>query len=369
MNGKRILIVVPGEFADGGINNYFKTLKDRFNLPIDYVYRGARYWPFRSGFLAETKRIITDLNIYYLKLKSNKYDIVQTNTSLGWASVIRDGLYLLLAQKRKIKTIVFYRGWDINFEKALNKFGLFLFKRIFFKTEVSIVLSAKFKSTLISWGYLKEIVVETTLFDESLLKGIDIKNHIQQKFSKKRDSFTILFLARLERKKGIYEAIETFKLLKVNNKNSIKFIIAGSGKEYNNVKKTISEQKITDIDLIGHVEGISKVNALLNGDLYLFPTYSEGMPNSILEALAFGLPIVTRSVGAIPEIIDSRNGFHTDSYDPRIFANYIQSLIDDQTIRYQIASTNVLYAKNKFYSSSVLNRIEKIYNKMLICNN
>ncbi len=67
---------------------------------------------------------------------------------------------------------------------------------------------------------------------------------------------------------------------------------------------------------LGHVSGAAKTQAFRAADIYLFTSLAEGMPNSVLEAMAFGLPIVTRPVGGIRDFFeDGRMGYATDSLD------------------------------------------------------
>ena len=180
----------------------------------------------------------------------------------------------------------------------------------------------------------------------------------------KNSSFNILFLARVEAPKGIYEAIESFKIIQKNNPNlNVKLNIAGSGKELDNVKKYVQTNNLTNVIFLGHVDGDNKKNALLDADIYLFPSYhGEGMPNSVLEAMAFGLPIVTRNVGAITDIIiNGENGFYTASKDPNVFAKFIQQLIDDPELCLKILRKNHLESLKKYTASKVKERLEKIY--------
>jgi len=57
------------------------------------------------------------------------------------------------------------------------------------------------------------------------------------------------------------------------------------------------------VKFLGYVRGPNKVDALENNDIYCFPSYfGEGMPNSVLEALAFGMPVITCCVGGLTDI-------------------------------------------------------------------
>ncbi len=365
MSKKKILLLVPAESASGGIKHYYQVLKSKFTLPVEYVHRGARNWPYHEGKFAETKRIFTDYLSFYRKLKTGEYCMIQTSTSFGWAALFRDGIFILIAKSLGVKTVVFYRGWNDKVRVKLEKRGLGLFKIAFFKTDATLTLSNEVKQKLLDWGYKKPIHVETTLFDESLLDGIDIDQHLSSKFNSKKNGFNILFLARVEKEKGIFEAIRAIKTLQEKNpEQNISFTLAGSGRAEEEITQLVAEMEVKNVSILGHVQGATKRDAYLAADCYLFPTYREGMPNSILEAMAFGLPIISRPVGSIPEIVKTENGFLSDSLEPAVFAEFLQQLVDNPALRKEMSFINGNFAKQNFYSSQVLQRLEKIYQEV-----
>ncbi len=363
---KKVLMLIPAESASGGIKHYYSVLKGRFNIPVEYMHRGARNWPYREGKITELKRIITDLYTFYRKVNPEEYSLVQTSTSFGWFSLIRDGVYLFVARRKGIKTIAFYRGWSDKVQRRLERRGLWFYKRIFMNVSASIALSEKVASTLRGWGFTNPIYIETTLFDESLLTGINIDQHLQSKSARSKTELNVLFLARVEKEKGIFEALKAVRLLQESNpEKRINFTIAGSGRADEEIKTTIADLGLENVNILGHVSGDEKRDAYLHADCYLFPTYREGMPNSILEAMAFGLPVISRPVGSIPEIVKKENGFLSDSYEPKIFSSFLQQLLDNRQLQSEMSVINSNFAKQNFYSEVVLRRLEKIYSEVV----
>ncbi|GJQ64317.1 MAG: hypothetical protein SCALA702_33700 [Melioribacteraceae bacterium] len=360
---KKILILHPAYTAKGGISNYFKVLENKFSLPVDYMVRGSRTWPERKGAVAEILRALQDLFIFIGKLLSMKYGAIQTSTSLGSFAVIRDGIFVLAAKLLGVKAIVFFRGWDEDFEKILVSKYLNLFRFAYFKADTMIVLSSEFRTKLENWGYKKEIHLETTIVDETLIDNL-AEEEIVQKFENPAN-LNILFLARVEIPKGIYEAVDTFSILKQKHPG-IKFTIAGDGFELEKVKAYVKDNKIQDVYFTGHVAGDDKVKAFRSGSIYFFPSYTEGMPNSVLEAMAVGLPVVGRPVGGLIDILeDGKTGFATDSKSPEVFAELFEKLIAKPDLCKSIAINNHRTAKEKFILSKVIERIESIYKKVL----
>lgn len=356
-----ILILTPALNKEGGISNYFNALKDKFCLKIDYFIRGSR--KHSENIIKSIVRIFYDY-LKYLQILKN-YDLIHINSSLGKSSTPRDAFFLAIAIILRKKTIVFFRGWDKKYEYKIEKYYLQIFKSIFFKSDLIIVLASEFKNVLIKWGYKKNIYLETTLVDDSLVINTEqaIKN---KKVSLTNPNLSLLFLARIEKEKGVYETIDAFKILK-SKYPLLSLKIAGTGKESSNLKRYIYKEYIKGIEFVGYVKSNEKREVFLNSDIYILPSfYGEGMPNSLLEAMAFGLPVITRPVGGIKDFFeDGKMGFLTESRDPKIISNLIDKLIANQTLMYKIGKYNYHYAQKYFLASKVVIRLEKIYSELL----
>ncbi len=357
-------MLVPAESAQGGISNYFQVLKNRFSSPVEYFERGARSWPIRKSKLAEIIRAWKDLQAFKQILDTGDYGLVQTSTSLGSFAVIRDGFFIYLAKLRGIKVIVFFRGWDERFESILESRYLRLFKSIFFQADAMIVLASAFKNRLRAWGYTKPVYIETTVVDDTLVSGID-QAFLEKKYTGLKDEIRLLFLARVEREKGIYEAIDAFAhLSKAYPKLSL--IIAGDGFELQPAQEYVKSKCIERIFFIGKVIGEAKRRAFLESHIYLFPSYTEGLPNSVLEAMAFGLPILATRVGGLNDILqDGRTGYFIHQRDSQDIAQKIELLLNDLKLTSAIALYNHSYAINNFNVGIVVRRLEVIYQNYL----
>lgn len=362
----KVLILKPASSATGGIKNYYEIIEKEFNLPIDFFVRGARNWPYKPSIIKEVSRFIKDNYAFIKLIRNGKYKLVQTSTSLGSLSVIRDGMFLCFAQLMGIKTIVFYRGWDERFEKKLKGIFLWLFKKVFFSTDCSIVLSETFKEKLVSWGYNNPIYLETTIVDSSLLNEVDFDIPQNRNDRYKNNGIkNFLFLARIETEKGIYETLNAFSFAK-EVLPDITLTIAGDGKELDSVKNYVKEKKINDVVFTGFVSGNEKAKTFLNADVYLFPSYTEGMPNSVLEAMSFGLPVISTPVGALNElIINGETGLRVGVKNVRDLKEAMVNIYEDTGSAIRISRNNFEMAHRRFLSGVVAKRIESIYKNYL----
>jgi len=359
----KVLINIVNLSKSGGVAKIYKALENKFNREVEYFTIGSRNR--NCNLVKNIWRLVNDYFKFSIKLIRHQYDIIQINPSLNHKSILRDGLFLLIAKIFNKKVIVFFHGWNNDFERILENKYLWVFKLFYFRSNAIIVLANEFKNILLRWGYSKEIFLETNFIEDNLLNKFN-ENCIRKRINKKNNNLIILFLARVEKDKGIYEAIDSYELLKKRFMD-LKMVIAGDGCELANVKKYILRKELEGIKSVGYVTGEKKKNILMNSDFYIFPTsHGEGMPISVLEAMAFGLPIVTRSVGGLKDFFkNGKMGFITQSKTPKIFTNFIQKLILDEDLRYKIGLYNYKYSRKHFLSSEAAKRLEDVWRSVL----
>ena len=355
----KILILIPAAGAKGGIVNYFKVLKKYLGEDVRYFLRGNRTWPHRSSPAAEFGRLILDYLRFIKLIANSNFEIIQTNTSLHSMSLFRDSIFILISRLFGKKVIVFFRGWHKKDEVKINSYFLSFFRLFFFKADSFIVLAEDFKKRLEDWGYKKEIYVETTIVDESLIKGYS-EEQIIHKYENNGPGFNILYLARVEKEKGIYEFIKACK--KVRESFDLHVTIAGDGLELDRVKEFVAKEEITNITFAGFVSGTDKIEKYRNAHIYVLPSYTEGMPNSVLEAMAFGLPVITTPVGGIPDFFaENEMGYLVSPKTPDEIEKKLQILMTDKKKMLSMALFNFHFAKNNFLSGVVVNRLRLIY--------
>lgn len=363
---KKVLVLIPHPSARGGITNYYHALKYFFPNTLDYFYRGARYWPYRKSLIIELFRIFRDNILFFFQLLFNRYSLVQTTTSLSKNAILRDAYFILAAKTIFKKVIVFYRGWDEKFIESLisSRFNFYLFKKIYFKADAIIDLVQGNIDQLRAWGYDNPIYLETTLVDDVLVKDFD-EDKIMKKYSATEKPLTILYLGRIEKTKGVYELMDSFYILKKKYPN-LQLRVAGDGREDNIIKEYAKHLRLKDVIFTGYVDGDEKRNCFDKAHLFFFPSHFEGMPTSVLEAMAMGLPVVTRSVGGLVDFFrNGEHGYITDSKKPEVFADLISSILDNSSKMQSMALKNYKLAHERFLASKVAARMEKIFNEVL----
>lgn len=154
--------------------------------------------------------------------------------------------------------------------------------------------------------------------------------------------FTLLFLGLLGHNKGIYDLIDVIAQHKEEFHGRLKLRVGGNG-EVDKVKNLIKEKEISDIvSYEGWVSGARKVELLNASDAYILPSYKEGLPISILEAMSYGLPTISTRVGGIPEIItDGVNGYLIIPGDKDAIYASIKKLLDNPELAKQMGAKSL----------------------------
>ena len=230
----------------------------------------------------------------------------------------------------------------------------------FLRADHIIVLSSEFKNKLHKWGYEGPVSLGSTLVEENLLEGEDFES--LSNFRHKSKNINILYLGNVSKAKGVWEVVEAYKILsKHGGLQNLKCIIAGDGQELTGLV-SISRVQNLDIAFPGYVKEKQKTATFKNAHLYVFPSlHGEGMPNSLLEAMAFGLPVITTRVGGIPDFFeDGKMGLFLENREPEHIAEKIRYLLERPELMRQMSKYNFEYAKERFYAGKVARRFENI---------
>ena len=349
INQKKLLINTPSLKLLGGVSNHFMGLNNYWNFKINYCYVGSRNGI--NGILL----LPIDVLKFCLKIVFFQPDYILINPSLQLNALKRDAVFLSISKLFKKNTAIFFHGWDIEIEKLIDNDNYDLLKN-YNKADMFFVLASSFKHKLEEWGFKQPINLTTTKVDDLLVSDFKVE--------KKMITKSILFLARIEKQKGIYIVLKTYKKLKEKHKD-LSLTIVGDGNELTNVKKYINENKLNDVKVTGRLSGQSLKDVFINNSLYFFPTYhGEGMPTSLLESMAFGLTIVSRPVGGISDFFKSEMGGLTESKDPEVYFNILNNYLTNENLLKEISIFNHKYAMRNFLASNVVQCLEKHLSKI-----
>lgn len=347
----KIIINGPSEEQKnkGGVANHIHGLKKYWTERVIYNAVGNRGTKQGSG----KYWLPWDVVKFTFRLIFHRPDFVWINPSITKNALRRDFVFLNIAHFLHIKVAVFIHGFNLaNFEKMDHKWLASNLNNAAF----IMVLAEDFKSRLQNIGVDKPIELTTTKVEDSLLEDFDIQ-------SKKYDSRKLLYLARVEKAKGIYETIDTYAILK-SEFHDLSLQISGGGSELEPAKKYVKEKNIPDVTFTGFITSDQIKEAYETSLLLILTSHGEGMPTNVLEGMAFGLPVVTRPVGGIVDFFkNGEMGFISATLDPNDFAAGIRPMLLDASKAERIGKHNQDYAKKHFYASSVAKQLESLFRK------
>ena len=150
----------------------------------------------------------------------------------------------------------------------------------------------------------------------------------------------------------------------INKDNRIKGILIGGGKMEETVKKWINEKSLEkSIKILGEKSDVA--GWLINMDLFLFTSLSEGLPNVIIEAQGFGVPVISTNVGGVSEIvIDGVTGKLVEGEDSEEISKFIlKSLKNGDLIT--MGEKSKYITRENFSIEKMLDQTEELYNNVI----
>lgn len=189
---------------------------------------------------------------------------------------------------------------------------------------------------------------------------------ISQALTKRNESaekLKIFTMGELGKRKGTYDIIEAIKYIQNNN---IIIELYGDG-DVQKCEKLINDNNLQErIKIKGWISGNDKGEVFKNSDIYILPSYNEGLPMSILEAMSYGLPVISTPVGGIPEAVeDGVNGFLIQPGDAKALAEKIDILASDKELREKMGQKSYEIAKEKFDINVIIRQLQGIYDELL----
>jgi glycosyltransferase involved in cell wall biosynthesis len=171
----------------------------------------------------------------------------------------------------------------------------------------------------------------------------------------------LLFLGRVGKEKGALDLIDAVVRLR-RDFPEITVSIGGNGDIDVAMKRAHSYNLTENVHFLGWVRGTDKERLLQQATVYVLPSYSEGLPMSVLEAMAAGLPVVSTFVGGIPEAIsDGEEGFLIQPGNVDELVNRLSLLLRDPQMRERMGNAARTKAEALFSVDCVLPKIEAVY--------
>ena len=228
------------------------------------------------------------------RVRKKDFDSIHFNSSTGFP-LLKDQIIIFIISLITSKRIFFqihYSGVEETFLKSgfIRKLQLFFLKRNY----KVILLSEDFKNQLLSIGFpVSKLIVLYNFHNVENISTID--------FKKSEGVLELLFIGSICKRKGFHDLLTA--LNQINIEYSLNVLGEFSDDDTELLAKSYVATHNLSVNFLGYLNGSEKDSIINHSDILILPSYSEGFPMVIPEAMAFGCAIISTKIAGIPEIV------------------------------------------------------------------
>ena len=279
-------------------------------------------------------------------------------------SALEKGIMVYISKLYNIPVLIFPRAGELINQSNNSNLFLATIKYLFNNADYFLCQGdewKKFANDKIKFNTKNIVIINNWSATDDLIKLQ--KSRLEFKIDKK---INFLFSGWVIKEKGVMELLNAFKNL-TNKGYNISLKIVGDGKLMKYSRLFSKEHNLNNISLNGWVNRSELINHLKQSDVFVLPSWQEGMPNSLIEALASGLPCITTSVGVIPNyLINNQHAIIIEPRDEKNLEISMEKLIKDSKLRKNLSKNGHLLAKNVFLSNNSLKKLSTILNQLTL---
>ncbi|WP_188114153.1 glycosyltransferase family 4 protein [Streptomyces apricus] len=179
------------------------------------------------------------------------------------------------------------------------------------------------------------------------------------------DPPVLLYHGRIDVRKGVLDLLEAVRLLLAEGRR-LRLLVSGTGPDLDRLKRRARRADLVDaVEVLGPTGYHDAPEVYRRGDVFVSPTWAEGFSNTILEAMASGLPVVsTDTVGVVDCVRDGVNGLLVPSRDPHALAGAVGRMVDDAPLRHRLAETALRQVAAQWSWPVAAARIGAVYDEV-----
>jgi len=373
------ILMISGEFppVSGGVGYYV------YNLAKNLKSRGYEVTVITRGSTKTKEEILDGIKVFRVQfLPAYPFHVYPHQLALNKIlKKIIDNIDIIHLHsplipepeiKKKIPTIVTEHGTAKGFIDGLELKDLFsltqkMFSWMYTSIDRNVIRMAN-KITAVSRITANEIkhYYKINRKIEVVGNGVDTSIFSPNKRNKTWDFEYVLYTGALITKKGPPDLIESARLV-VKEFPELKFILTGKGPLEKYLRELIKKYQLSNnVVLLGYVARNQLLELYKNAIIYVLPSYHEGLPTTVLEAMACELPVITTPVGGIPEVVESgKNGILVPPKNPKKLAGALITLLHNKRKRKKLGKNARKTVVKKYDWKVLTDKFERIYNGMI----
>ncbi len=293
--------------------------------------------------------------------------VKENHVSIVHAHGYKPDLFLRFLLRRSIKKIATVHGWAKNTAGLKIKLYEYLDVGALRNMDLVIAVSQSMRSELIKLGLRKDHL-------ETIYNGIKFNftlhapqlniSILRNEYGLADNAVVIGTMGRLVAVKGHSYLIQAMPLI-LKEIPHCQLIIAGDGPLRSRLQDQIADLKIANhVKLMGYIKDITVFFAL--ADIFALPSLSEGLPITLLEAMAFGKPVIASSVGGIPEVLTYESaGELIPPADANTLAQAIITLLKDKGKMNLLSKRNRKLVENQFSAKTMARQYLDMYKRLV----
>jgi len=274
------------------------------------------------------------------------------------ASFWRKTLFLSIAAAWGVPTVLHLHAgpFPLFYAQRCSAFAKFAVRLVFSRVDKVVVVSNALNRWVRSICTPKSIL---TLFNPAIVTG-------NKPFApgRPREAASLLFLGNLSRAKGTYDLLHAMHSV-LKQVPDAKLLLCGNGQmaETTELVRRLGLQQ--HVSMPGWIDAQRRAELLGSATLFVLPSYAEGLPMSILEAMASGLPVIATRVGGVPDAIThEREGLLVEAGDVELLAASIVRLLKNPEQGRRLAEAACSAVQEKFGPDRTIAPLEAIYDEL-----
>lgn len=335
---------------------------------FDVFERSAGFPPGCEGFWKKNVFRFRRFLDFYRKVSRGRYALIHMHSAdpafLGTA------IMMLLARAAGAKILLHMQGTDWDwfypdaplFRKLYTRLGLFLPHTI-------LVLYQLWVDNIKAFGTHADVLILRNLIHKADSPEHERVEQTRNKLNLSPDDFVVVTVGTVGWRKGSFDILKAVPLV-TSAEPSTKFVFVGGEEktgEWNQLMEIVDREELGPwVRFLGEVDREQVPVFLALGNAFLLPSYHEGMPVAILEAMRSGLAVISTRVNAIPDVIETDvSGILIDPGAPQEIADAIVRLKRNPDLRLKLAETAKHSFDERFEFSQGIDALRSIYSSII----